>query len=74
MINFYVEENRVRFEINTEAASRVGLSFSAKLLQIGRRVATTSQANSGGAKRPLRRTEPPLEEKVFGTLSRREQF
>lgn len=34
MINFYIEEKRVRFEINPKAAVRAGLKISANLLRI----------------------------------------
>jgi hypothetical protein len=34
MINFVVENNHVRFEINPAAASRAGLKISSKLLQL----------------------------------------
>jgi len=49
MINFYMEDNRVKFEINSEAAGRVGLQISAKLLQLGRsvRTATANNSNAG---------------------------
>lgn len=36
MINFYIEEEMVRFEINHEALLRAGLKASAKLLKIAR--------------------------------------
>lgn len=36
MINFYMEEKRVRFEINPKAASRAGLKISSNLLKIAR--------------------------------------
>jgi len=36
MINFVLEEGRVRFEINREAASRSRLTISARLLQLAR--------------------------------------
>jgi hypothetical protein len=35
-INFFVEENRVRFEINPEELKARGLQVSAKLLQVGK--------------------------------------
>jgi YfiR/HmsC-like len=35
-INFYLEDNRVRFEINAAAAKAVGLRISAQLLKLGR--------------------------------------
>jgi hypothetical protein len=35
-INFYMEQNKVRFEINTDAVKRSGLKFSSKLLNIGK--------------------------------------
>jgi len=34
MMNFVVRDNRVRFEVNTDAAARSGLSISSKLLQL----------------------------------------
>jgi hypothetical protein len=36
MINFYLEEEMVRFEINVEAMRRAGLKASAKLLKLAR--------------------------------------
>lgn len=36
MVNFYLEENRVRFEINREAAARAGLFISSQLLKLAR--------------------------------------
>lgn len=36
MINFYMENNRVRFEINPKTAMRAGLRISSKLLRIAR--------------------------------------
>jgi len=39
MVNFYLEENRVRFEINREAAARARLTISAQLLKLARIVA-----------------------------------
>jgi len=36
MINFYVENDRVRFEINTEAAKRTGLRIHSNLLRLGK--------------------------------------
>jgi hypothetical protein len=36
MINFFIEDNRVRFEINDEAARQAGLKISAKLLSLAR--------------------------------------
>lgn len=36
MINFYIEEKRVRFEINPKAAARAGLKISANLLRIAK--------------------------------------
>ena len=34
IINFIMQDNRVRFEINPEAADRAGLRISSKLLQL----------------------------------------
>lgn len=47
-INFYLDEDRVRFEINPEAASRHGLHISSELLSLGRLVASerTGEASS----------------------------
>jgi hypothetical protein len=36
MVNFYLEENRVRFEINREAAARARLRLSSQLLKLAR--------------------------------------
>ena len=36
MINFYMENNKVRFEINPKAAMRAGLRISSNLLRIAR--------------------------------------
>lgn len=36
MVNFYLERNLVRFEINAEAASRAGLKMSSQLLKLAR--------------------------------------
>lgn len=36
MINFFKEANRVRFEINVEAATHAGLRISSRLLQLAR--------------------------------------
>ena len=36
MINFYIEENRVKFEMNPDAAKRAGLQISSKLLKLGK--------------------------------------
>jgi hypothetical protein len=45
MVNFYLEENRVRFEINRAAAARAGFRIDSKLLRLGRIV-----AEQGGGK------------------------
>jgi len=37
LINFFVEKDRVRFEINGDAVKKSGLKFSSKLLDLGRR-------------------------------------
>jgi hypothetical protein len=47
IINFLLEGNKVRFEINNEAAGRAGLSISSKLLQLARRVVTNPGARPG---------------------------
>lgn len=36
VINFYIEENRVRFEINQDAVNRSGLKISSKLLNLAK--------------------------------------
>lgn len=41
MVNFYLEQNRVRFEINAEAASHAGLKISSQLLKLARIVHET---------------------------------
>jgi hypothetical protein len=38
MINFISERNKVRFEINSEAARRTGLTISSELLKLARQV------------------------------------
>jgi len=38
-INFVLEENRVKFDVNPEAASRAGLTVSSKLLRVARKIA-----------------------------------
>lgn len=43
MVNFYLEENRVRFEINRKAAARAGLAISAQLLKLARIVSGAGQ-------------------------------
>jgi len=35
-VNFYLEQNKVRFEINVEAADKAGLKISSKLLSLAR--------------------------------------
>jgi hypothetical protein len=42
MINFYLEENRVRFEINIDAARRAGLKISSELLKLARIIRQTT--------------------------------
>jgi len=37
-INFFLAKNKVRFGINSDAASRVGLKISSKLLRLARKV------------------------------------
>ena len=36
MVNFYIENNKIRFEINMEAAKMSGLKISANLLKMGK--------------------------------------
>jgi hypothetical protein len=40
MINFVIEDKKVRFEVNTAAAGRAGLQIRAKLLRLAKRVVT----------------------------------
>lgn len=44
MIEFTIEDNHVRFSINTDAANRSGLKFSSKLLALARIVHDGSPA------------------------------
>jgi hypothetical protein len=44
MVNFYLEQNKVRFEINPDAANRAGLKFGSQLLKLARLV-----RDAGGA-------------------------
>ena len=44
VINFYLEDRKVRFEINTAAARRAGLTISSKLLKLAGAVYGGSQA------------------------------
>ena len=39
MVNFYIENNKIRFEINTEAAKLAGLKISSNLLKMGKIIA-----------------------------------
>ena len=41
-ITFVVENNRVKFDVNDDAASRAGLKISSKLLRVARHVAARS--------------------------------
>jgi hypothetical protein len=41
-VNFYLENNRVRFEINPASAGKSRLRVSSKLLQLGRIVGETA--------------------------------
>jgi hypothetical protein len=45
MIGFFLEENKVRFEINLEAAERSNLKISSKLLSLARNVISRSKEN-----------------------------
>ena len=46
MIGFRIEEKRVRFSVNTEAADRAGLQISSRLLKLARLVPAKAK---GGA-------------------------
>ncbi len=39
MVNFYIENSKIRFEINLEAANLAGLKFSSNLLRMGTMIA-----------------------------------
>lgn len=41
MINFYLEKNKVRFEINIDAARRAGIKISSELLKLARIIKDT---------------------------------
>jgi hypothetical protein len=43
IINFYTEQNKIRFEINRDAAERSGLKISSKLFDLARIVHDTRQ-------------------------------
>jgi hypothetical protein len=45
VVNFYVEANKIRFEINVDAARERGLTISAKLLSLARIIGTSSAAS-----------------------------
>jgi hypothetical protein len=36
MVNFFIEDRRIRFEINPQAAARSGLRISSQLLNLSR--------------------------------------
>ena len=46
VVNFYLEKNRIRFEINQESARQNGLKISSKLLCLGRIVGSKSSKES----------------------------
>lgn len=48
MINFYLEDNRVRFEVNPQAAAREGLKISSELLSLGKIVVAEQRQGEGG--------------------------
>ena len=41
-VNFVVENNRVKFDVNNENAARAGLTISSKLLRVARSVTSRS--------------------------------
>ena len=47
IINFVLEGSKVRFEINTDAADRAKIKISSKLLQLAKRIVTSSCARPG---------------------------
>jgi YfiR/HmsC-like len=46
IIIFFIEQNRVKLEINLDAAARTGLKISAKLIAVSRLVSPTSDGRS----------------------------
>jgi hypothetical protein len=44
MVNFYLDQSRVRFEINLAAARRAGLRISSQLLKLARIVEPAAEA------------------------------
>ncbi|HUI76802.1 MAG TPA: YfiR family protein [Bryobacteraceae bacterium] len=46
MVNFYIEDRRIRFEINPKAAARSGLRISSQLLKLARVVDAKPQGNA----------------------------
>jgi YfiR/HmsC-like len=44
VIGFRIEQNRVRFSVNTEAADRAGLQISSRLLKLARLVPTKAKS------------------------------
>ena len=49
MIGFFLEDNRVRLEVNRGAAERAGLRLSSKLLAVARLVKSAEAVESEGA-------------------------
>ena len=47
IINFYLEGNKVRFEINSDAAQRKGIKISSQLLKLGKVVGTERAKQNG---------------------------
>lgn len=47
VINFFLESNKVRFEINAEAARRNGLKISSQLLKLGKVVGSEPRKEKG---------------------------
>jgi hypothetical protein len=43
MINFYIENNKIRFEINTDAAKVAGLKISSNLLKMGKIISPSTE-------------------------------
>jgi phage-related holin len=44
VINFYIEKSKVRFEINVDTATRMGLKISSKLLRLAKIVSDQDKA------------------------------
>ena len=61
VINFTLQDNKVRFEINLDAADRARLKISSKLLRLATVIRDQAPVNSGvpGGQSPTRQDLPP---------------